>query len=112
MKDMIKVTDPQYENYEEVLLRRDNLRKEAELYHLQFIKIFGDLITESFRIKVECIRKKKMITYCQRLMNLGKDINSSDLTKYIEKEMAEYQKELQDMIDDHKMNGYTTEYDL
>lgn len=86
--------------YEEVLLRRDNLRKEAEQYHLDFIREFGDLITETFRLKVECIRKKKMISYCQKLMNMGKDINGNDLTKYIEKEMAEYEAELAEIIQD------------
>ncbi len=98
MKSIIKTADPAYARYEEVLLRRDNLRKEAEQYHLEFIKIFGDLITESFTAKIECIRRKKMIAYCQRMMNIGKDVDRSELTKFIEREMAEYQDELQEII--------------
>ena len=98
--ELIKKEKPLYEKYEEVLLRRDNLRKEAEQYHLEFIKIFGDMITESFRIKIECIKKKKMITYCQKMMNIGKDVNQNDLTRFIEKEMAEYQEELERIIED------------
>jgi hypothetical protein len=38
--------------YEEVLLRRDKLRKEAENCHLEFLRVFGDLIV------ISCIRKK------------------------------------------------------
>lgn len=96
---VIKVKDNRaLARYEEALLRRDNLRKEAEQIHIDFIREFGDLMTESFRMKVECIRKKKMISYCQKLMNLGKDINGNDLTRYIEKEMAEYEAELAEMI--------------
>ena len=100
MADIIKSEDPSYARYEEVLLRRENLRKEAEQYYLEFIKIFGDLIAESFRMKIECIRKKKMISYCQKMMNIGKDVNWNDLTRYIEREMAEYEKELDDIIRD------------
>lgn len=101
--DIVKVKNVSYSKYEEVLLRRDNLRKEAEEYHLEFIRVFGDLITESFRLKLECIRKKKMIAYCQRLANQGKEIWQSALTSFIEREMLEYQKELDDMINDVRM---------
>lgn len=100
--DIIKVKNTSYARYEEVLLRRDNLRKEAEEYHLAFIREFGDLITRSFKLKIECIRKKRMIAYCQRLANMGKEINRNALTSYIEREMSEYQKELDDMIADVK----------
>ncbi len=100
--EIIKVRNTSYTKYEEVLLRRDNLRKEAEEYHLAFIREFGDLITRSFRLKIECIRKKKMIAYCQRLANRGKVINRNELTSFIEREMLEYQQELDDMIADVK----------
>lgn len=100
--DIIKVKNTSYTKYEEVLLRRDNLRKEAEEYHLAFIREFGDLITESFKLKIECIKKKKMIAYCQRMINQGKEINQNALTSFIEREMAEYNKELEDMLRDVK----------
>ena len=100
--DIVKVKNVTYAKYEEVLLRRDNLRKEAEEYHLQFIRVFGDLITESFKLKIECIKKKKMIAYCQRLANQGKEINSSALESFIEREMAEYRAELDAMLRDVK----------
>ena len=98
--EIIKVKNVSYAKYEEVLLRRDNLRKEAELYHLAFIAEFGDLIVEVFRLKVECIRKKKMIAYCQKLVNQGKPIKSHELADFIEKEMARYQMELESIISD------------
>lgn len=96
--EIVKVKNTSYAKYEEVLLRRDNLRKEADEYQMDFIREFGDLITESFRLKIECIKKKKMIAYCQRMANQGKDINQSALTSFIEREMAEYQAELDAMI--------------
>ena len=100
--DIVKVKNASYAKYEEVLLRRDNLRKTAENYHLEFIRVFGDLITDSFRLKIECIRKKKMIAYCQQLVNQGKEINRNALTAHIEKQMLQYRKELDSMLADVK----------
>ena len=98
MDEIIKGENRAYEKYEEVLIRRDNLKKEAEQYHHEFIRVFGDYITESFKLKIECIKKKKMIAYCQALENQGKKILSSNLRAFIEKEMADYQAELDAMI--------------
>ena len=100
--DMIKVKNTAFAKYEEVLLRRDNLRKEAEHYHMEYIRVFGDLITEAFEKKIDCIRKKKMIAYCQRQINQGKKIDADRMIDYIFQEMAEYQKELKSMIQDIK----------
>jgi hypothetical protein len=69
---------------------------------LDFIRKFGDLITESFSLKIECIRKKKMIAYCQRMVNQGKAINQNALITFIEYEMAEYKEELSAMLSDLK----------
>ena len=88
----------EYEEYELLLLRRDNLRKEAEQFHLNYLRVFGDLMTEVFQQKVECIRRKKIIAYCQKFANRGADINRADLDAYIEQVMAEYRTELEQMI--------------
>ena len=96
MEEMIKVKNAAYARYEEALLRRDNLRKEATSYHYEYIRVFGHLITESFRLKVECIRKKKIIAYCQQQVNHGKAINCSALDRYIHREMAAYESDLKD----------------
>ena len=88
----------EYEEYELLLLRRDNLRKEAEQFHLNYLRVFGDLMTEVFQQKVECIRRKKIIAYCQKLANRGADINRADLDAYIDQVMAEYRTELEQMI--------------
>lgn len=102
MAEIIKVKNTTYSKYEEVLLRRDNLRKEAEHYHMEYLRVFGDLITEDFEKKIECIRKKKMIAYCQRQANAGKIIDASKLDSFIAQEMAQYQAELEAMLSDVK----------
>ena len=58
-----------------MLMRRDNLKKEAFIYQRNYVAEFGDLILEVFKKKVECIRKKKTIEYCQRSINHGKLID-------------------------------------
>ena len=98
MGEIVKGENRANERYEEVLIRRDNLKREAEQYHHEYIRVFGDYIAESYKLKIECIKKKKMIAYCQRLENQGKKIISSELADFIEKEMREYQKQLDDII--------------
>ena len=70
--------------YEEVLLRRDSLRKKAEQYQISYFRVFGDLLVDSFTIRVECIKKKKIIAYCQMHVNQGKLINGASLDHFIE----------------------------
>ncbi len=100
--DIIKVQNTSYAKYEEVLLRRDNLNKEAEQIHMDYIMEFGDLITKSFEQKIECIQKKKKIAYCQKQINQGKKIEENKLNAFIAQEMAQYQEELQMLISDVK----------
>ena len=91
--------------YEETLLRRDNLRGEAERYQKEYNRVFGELVTESFEKKIECIRKKKMITYCLRKLNMGRKVDAYALNIYVTREMAEYENELYSVIDDVRAAG-------
>lgn len=88
--------------YEEVLLRRDNLRKAAEQYQISYFREFGDLIVESFKTRIECIKKKKIIAYCQQQINHGKKINAAQLDHFIMREMLEYQNDLDALIAHNK----------
>ena len=97
MAEIIKVKNASYILYEELLLKRENLRKEGKQFYVSYLQKFGDLMTESFQKKIECIRKKKMIAYCQRCMNQGKDINSMELHRCIQAEMKSYEEDLKQM---------------
>ena len=97
MTDLIKVKNASYILYEELLLKKENLQKEGKQYYISYLKLFGDLLTEAFKKKVECIRKKKMIAFCQRCVNQGKLINAAELYSGIEAEMSEYEEELNRM---------------
>ena len=100
-EEIILVNDPAYEKYEKLLLKRDELRKEAFQWNRAYTREFGDLILEVFRKKIECISKKKSIEYCQYFINHGKSIDQDALQEFLRKEMEEYQAKLAEMIKDN-----------
>ena len=59
------------QDYTELIIERDRLAKEAEQYHISYVKHFGVLIEKCFSLKIECIRCKKMISEFLKLMNRG-----------------------------------------
>lgn len=96
--ELVKNMESRYSDYENLLLRRDALRKDGEQYAREYIRIFGDLMNELFRKKIECIEKKKKISYCQARVNKGMEINEYEMNSYIESTMADYYEQLEDMI--------------
>ena len=91
-----------YDEYTELLFKRDTLEKEAGSILLSYNQIFGEMLVNNFELKIECIKKKKMLAYCQRCINAGKKIDVSLMSKKIEDDMQIYNYELQRMIADNK----------
>lgn len=102
MTELIKSTNASYILYEELILKKENLRREAAQFYVDYMRLFGDQLAEVFRKKIECIRKKKMIAFCQRCVNQGKTINAVELHSHIDAEMAEYEAELNRMKEEAK----------
>ncbi len=111
MGELIKVKNEEYSEYEELLLRRDQLRKEAHICQGLYMKEFGDLITTVFEKKISCIQKKKTISFCQAAINRGESVNQDEMQAWIQREMAEYQARLDQMIAEneaaHNMGSVT-----
>lgn len=95
---LIRLTGGDYSQYEELLLRRDELEKEAEYILLEYTRIFGDITTGIFKLKIDCIALKKSISYCVAAKNHGDVVDVEALQKYIDETMAIYQAELDEMI--------------
>ena len=74
--------------YEELLLKRDQLFRECGSIMTSFTKEFGDMITANFELKIECIKKKKTISYCRRRMNRGLAIDTARMNEEIVTEMT------------------------
>lgn len=95
--DIIRIAGGDYEYYEQLILRRDRLIKEAEAYRLDYIREFGELINKVFEAEIECISLKKSITYCAQRINRGETPDKKKLEKYLEVYMDEYYERLKDM---------------
>ena len=96
--EIIKIKNADYSRYEELLLTRDQLRKEAGIYHGLYVKEFGDLHLALFEKQISCIQKKKRIGYYQAAINHGGVIDQAEVEALLVKEMQEYQEKLQDMV--------------
>ena len=83
-----------YARYEELTLKKDQYEKEADLYQLLYVKEFGDLITESFQLKVACIALKKEIALYVKAKNAGETITEEEVKAYLDKQMSGYYEEL------------------
>ena len=73
------------------------------------------MITANFELKVECIKKKKTISYCRRMMNRGLAINSNLMNEEIEREMTLYNAQLLEMLEENdraKRAGTLSEYSI
>lgn len=88
--------------YEDLLLKRDQLFRECGSIMTSFTKEFGDMITANFELKIECIKKKKTISYCRRRMNRGLAIDTARMNAEIGQEMTLYYTQLKEMLDDKK----------
>lgn len=100
--DLIRVKNASYARYEELLMQRDAAKKEAFLREREYVRVFGDLILQVFRMKMECICKKKTIEYCRMFLNRGETVDLEALRAYLLKEMEEYQNQLDEMVRDNE----------
>ena len=101
----IKNSDGDRARYRELLLRRDELKKEAFFWDREYIRVFGDMLLRNFRQKLSCIRKKKAISFCQKNRNRGLGIDENELQAYLNAEMAGYETELKQMVRKHELSN-------
>ena len=110
-----RTENTRYNEYEELLLERDRVSKEAGQIWTLYVKTFGQLMTDIFEEKVACIRQKKLIARYQAAANRGEPIDAAALEKELEREMASYQDELRRMIEEHRKcaeAGISTRYEV
>lgn len=96
-KELIYLTGDLYAEYERLILERDQARRDAGGIWTEYLKRFGSLMTENFRLHVACIRRKKEIAYITRVINRGGALNVDDMKRSIGEEMASYQMQLADL---------------
>ena len=100
--DLIKSADSKYDEYEALLLERDQVNKEAGQIWTVYLQTFGRLITENYEEKLECVKCKKTIAYCQNALNRGGAVDPKAMQEYLDREMAVYNDNLKKMIEDSR----------
>ena len=98
--DIIRISNGDHERYEGLLLQRDHLEKEAFTYQQAYIREFGDLTVQAFRLKIDCISLKKSITFCTAAKNRGEKPDTAKLDAYLAAQMAAYHERLNEMMNE------------
>ncbi len=88
-----------YDRYEELTFKKDQYEKEAGIYYLAYIREFGELATEAFKLKIDCIALKKEIAIYIKAKNFGENISPEEVEEYLKTHMSSYYEELADMIE-------------
>lgn len=112
--ELIKGQKGSYQKYEELLVRRDALRKEALQLDVEYIRVFGELIVAVYNIQITCIKKKKTIAFYQAAINSGRCVMEDELETYLKEEMKEYLrrfKELSENVQNAQKGTTITEAD-
>ena len=100
--NMIKSTQSKYEEYEALLLERDQREKEAGQIWTRYVCEFGKLITDVFEKKIESVKRKKIIAYYQQRINRGEPVDPAAMEEYLKAEMETWYAQLKSMIEDTK----------
>ncbi|MCD8294040.1 MAG: hypothetical protein LUE27_02170 [Clostridia bacterium] len=85
------------DQFRTLVLKRDRLRKEEEQIQLAYIRKFGELIQERFALRIECVKYKKSISYCQACLNRNEPIYADQLAASIEEEINGYYEQLENI---------------
>ena len=99
---ILHVAAGDYERYESLVLQKEQLEKEAEQTELEYLRLFGDLITGSFSLKVECIALKKEIALYVRAKNAGKPVDREEVAETLRTRMTAYRLALASMLEKKK----------
>lgn len=85
--------------FEKAVLEREDVRRESKSIYATYMAYFGDLLKELYTLKVECVKYKKQIAFCQAKENEMKITSGYELECFIENEMEPYIEKLNLMLD-------------
>ena len=89
-----------YQEYESLVMKKEQLLKNAGSRRVVYLQHFGDLMAEILETKINCIRLKKTIAYCTKSINLGETIDTKAMQEEIDGEMQAYYVELKSMLEE------------
>ena len=83
--------------YRSLIIKRDELKKQAEENQKYNYQMYADLYKEYYGLMVECIFLKKRIAYCQRCKNHHIRIYKEELEGYMDVVKEDYMHELEEL---------------
>lgn len=83
--------------YRSLIIKRDELKNNAEENEKKYYKMFRDLYKEYYGLMIECIFLKKRISYCQRCNNLQIMIYKEEIDSYIDVVKEDYMHQLENL---------------
>lgn len=89
-----------YQEYEKLLVERDKLVCAANHIHVVYTKEFGELLQQIYVTRLKVVRKKKMISYCHKILKKGGKLDVNAMNDHIDHETASYYQKLKDMQDE------------
>lgn len=95
--DILRFTAGDYEYYESLVYKKENLLKECDHLYNEYLREFGDLKIEAFSLKIDVIALKKSIAYCQAALNHGMTVNKASMEEYVRRQMASFKAELEEL---------------
>lgn len=113
--ELVKSGKSDYEEYEALLLERDQVRKEAGQIWTEYMCRFGQLIRDVYDEEVQCIKCKKTISYYQKALNHGGTIDRDAMQKWLDQEMEAYDEKLKEIEADYntcRNAGISSEYEV
>jgi len=90
MPEIVKIKSASYKRYEELLQKKEALLKEAEQYRLNYERIFDELIRNVYDSRLECVKKRKVLSYCKSIVGQGNPIIKGNLDAFVDKAMQDY----------------------
>ena len=100
--ELVRSGNTRYEEYEALLTERDALRKEAESVWIRYVQAFGELVNAVYEEKLACVQCKKTIAFYQAALNRGGVVDTVEMRKALEREMAGYYANLKRMREERR----------
>ena len=65
---------------------------------MEYFRQFGELLTDAFQARIDCIALKKSIAFCQTKLNAGEEIDPISMQEFIDSSMLAYNAQLEEML--------------
>ena len=96
---VVLVDENKMNQYTDLIITRDELLSEGDQYEISYNKEFGRELLDIFKLEVECIKHKKIITYIQTKINRNETLDPEEMNAKILVEMQSYNHTIDQMID-------------